>query len=574
MCDGWPAWREALAFLLVTNLGAIALAEGPADELLRLAPPDAAVTLAVEDLSGHLRTVLDSPLAEGLGRLPAVREWLASDGPRRLERARKEIEAGLKVDAIRARDALLGEAFVLALHVPPGEPPDRAKGLLLTRVRDRELLLRLLETLNDAQRKDGSLADVASKSRGDAAYSVRTFRPGTKPPEAYAILGDTFAWSNSEALIQGVIDRRARAKGDGLGDLPGFRRVRQGLPAHPLALLFVDPKFLGRLLDVGQGPRTPQDAKVVEALHRTLATLEYAGAALRWQDGPILHLVEATLPDKAETSPRRAASTTPLAPATALAIASGPVDFGAVYDALMTLVPEADRPRIGHLAAILRGILLGKDARSEVLPRLGPGVLAYVDAPAEGEAWPPWAATVEVADADAAKAVANAVRTALSAYAVAREGKGKPLTIEEREAGGVAVTGLSGAPFAFASGRGRLAFGATPGAVAGAIEGPKGAESSQFAKARASAFAGASTFAYVDLEAVAKVVGVRRDALAKGVVSGRGGRVEDARRDLDQLLDLLKLFRFAFAAIDADPGPARARQTIGLIAKGAPTAKP
>src|SRR5262245_46882920 len=98
---------------------ATARAEGPADGLLRLVPPDAGVTLVVENLRGHVRQFLDSPLADGLGRLPAVRAWLGSDRFDQLRRSRRDIEAALGVDLARVRDDLLGDAVVLALQVPP-----------------------------------------------------------------------------------------------------------------------------------------------------------------------------------------------------------------------------------------------------------------------------------------------------------------------------------------------------------------------------------------------------------------------------------------------------------------------
>ena len=136
------SWSRSLAGLvgvLFVGLAGSARGAGPADELFRLVPPDAGVTLAVEDLSGHAREFLASPLAERLGRLPAVRDWLASDRSRRLRNARREVEAALGVDLATIRDGLLGDAVVLTLHVPPGGRPDEARGLLLVRVRDRPL---------------------------------------------------------------------------------------------------------------------------------------------------------------------------------------------------------------------------------------------------------------------------------------------------------------------------------------------------------------------------------------------------------------------------------------------------
>jgi len=562
-------FRAVFAWVFSVGLVAPARGQGPADELLRLAPPDAGVTIAVEDLAGHLRDVLDSPLAAGLERLPAVRAWADSDSGRRFLRSRKEIEGALKVDAAKARDALFGEAFVLAFHLPPGEPQDRARGLLLTKVRDKALLLRLIGAMNEADRKGGALVDLSARSLGDDSYTVRTFREGTKPTEAYTILGDTFAWSNSVPLIRGVIERRA--KGTGLGDLPGFRKVRDGLPPRSAASLFVDPRFVERMLAGVAKPHSPEDERNLALLRRYLASREYAGASLQWRDGLILHVREAIDREKLDPARKvRAAEAAPArrAPATALAMATGSVDFAAIHDGLMALLPEAERPRADHVAAVVRGLLLGQDARADILPKLGPGVLLYLDAPGDSEPWPPWVACVDSDDAGATAAIENALRTALSLYALGQKGGESTLRVETREIGGVRVTGLTGTRFAFASGRGRLACAATPEAAAGGIVAGAGGgkADSRFERARAAYFPGVESFAYADLEALWKVADARRGALAEGLASGRPG---DARRDLDQVLDLLRLFRVAFATSAIDPGGHATRRTFGLIAREA-----
>ncbi len=565
--------RASFAVIFAAILVAPARGEEAADELLRLTPPDAGVTIAVEDLAGHIRTFWESPLAEGLARLPAVRAWISSDAGRRFLRSRKEIEGALKVDAADLRDALFGQAFVLALQLPPGEPPDRARGLLLTKVRDKALLQRLISTINDAERKDGALVEVATRDRGGTSYSVRTFRAGTKPPEAYAILGDTFAWSNSEALIREVIDRTAQ--GPGLGALPGFRKVRDGLPPRSAASLFVDPRFVERMLAADAKPHSREEERNLAFLRRYLSPLEYAGACLQWRDGLILHAREAIDPDKLDTAlklrkslVRAEGAPSRRAPATVLALATGPVDFAAIFDGLISLVPEAERPHADHVAAVVRGVLLGKDARSEILPRLGPGVLLYLDAPGASETWPPWVVSVDVDDVGTSAAIENGLRTALSLYALGQKGKEATLRVETREIGGVRVTGLTGTRFAYAFGRGRLACSATPEAAAGGIDaGGGGAQGdSRFERARSAFFPGVESFAYADLEAIWKVADSRRDALAQGLAAGRP---KDARRDLDHVLDFLHLFRFAFATSAVDPGYTATHRTLGLITRGA-----
>ena len=58
----------------------------PADALLRLVPPDAAVVVTVEGLRDQASAFLKSRLAADLRRLPAVRAWFASEKYRQFER--------------------------------------------------------------------------------------------------------------------------------------------------------------------------------------------------------------------------------------------------------------------------------------------------------------------------------------------------------------------------------------------------------------------------------------------------------------------------------------------------------
>ena len=178
---------------------------------------------------------------------------------------------------------------------------------------------------------------------------------------------------------------------------------------------------------------------------------------------------------------------------------------------------------------------------------MGPGVLLYVERPGESDTWPPWVASVEVGDPEAGKSLENALRTALALSAMDAGGKGR--AIGSRDVRGVPVTGLSGGRFAFAVAGGRFACAATPEAAAGGVVADPGGQGgdSTFERARAAHFPAAETFAFLDLDAIHEVADGRREALARGLAARRGGKPEDGRRDLDQVLALVHLFRFAFA---------------------------
>ncbi len=114
------------------------------------------------------------------------------------------------------RDQLLGDAVVLVLRLDPEAPtdPSRARGLLLLRARDPALVERLIAAVNASQRAGGELERVDDRRRGETTYHVREFPAGSgRPPEWYVSDPDgTFAFSNSEAMIQGVIDRKAGSR--------------------------------------------------------------------------------------------------------------------------------------------------------------------------------------------------------------------------------------------------------------------------------------------------------------------------------------------------------------------------
>jgi hypothetical protein len=560
---------------------ATARAEGPADGLLRLVPPDAGVTLVVEDLRGHLSQFLDSPLADGLRRLPAVRAWLASDRFDQLRRSRRDIEAALGVDLAKIRDDLLGEAVVLTLQASPDGVPDHASGLLLSRVRDRDLLQRLIAAVNSGQKRDGELVEVSERKEGSTPYFLRKFRPGARPTEVYTILADgTFAWSNSEAMIRGVIGRSGGRPG--LGDEPRFRKVRSALPADSAASLFVDPRFLERVAAADPRPRPakPGDDRIEAMLRRYLSAVEYAGAALQWRDGFVLHTHEAIDPAKLDDPWTRWAAREGSAdalvrrvPATALALATGHVDLGALADAAVDLVPEADRPRVDNMLAALRGILLGRDPRTAILPNLGPGLVAYLDTPPDRgtEIRFPLVVAVGLADdSGVSAALDNALQTLLALAALDPKRAEPGARVESRDVGGVRVTTLAGGrvPFAYALDRGALVLGSSPEAVAGFFaSGPGGSADSRFRKLRAAYFPEAETFLFADLDGLRRWADAHRADLARRLAADRHAPADDARRDLDQVLALMGLFRGAYATSAIDKGFASAHRTFGLIAR-------
>jgi hypothetical protein len=578
--------RLLASLVLGLSIAATARGERPADVLLRLVPADAGATLAIEDLRIHAPEFTDSPLAAGLKKLPVVQDWLASDRYRKFQHAQEEIETALDVPLGTLRDQLLGDAVVLALQLAPDDTPDRASGLFLVRFRSRALLDRVIERLNEAEKQDGVLVNVTACGVPQSPYWARNFRPGTKPVEYYAIAGDeVFAWSNSEEVIQGVLARKSGAPG--LGDDPRFRKVRDSLPEHAFVSLFVNPRYIERMRAAETKPQTPAEQRVSALLERNFAAVEYAGAALEWRDGFLLQTHETIDPAKLDVSLRQWAdrpgrTTSALVervPRSALALAAGRIDLSALFDAWTSLVPEADRLQRENSLTVVRGLLMGKDLRQDVLPFLGPGFLVYADAPVSAagtDARVPLVLMVNLSaeneERGVASAIDNALRTVMAIYASDPKRREARLRVESHEERGVRLTTLAGAQTlcAYAIENGTLVLSTSGEAVVAccAEQGQgQGGLSSRFALFRAAFFPEAESFAFVDLPRLYEAADAHREGLARSLAAKHNRPADAARRDLDQALDLIQLFQGAFATSSINPGFTAIHRSIGLVAR-------
>jgi hypothetical protein len=569
-------WRLLPVLLLTFGLG-FAPPDTPRtvdSELLGLVPPDAAATLVISDLRGHAADFVASSLMKSFVELPSVKEWWTSGRGRQLEQSKAEIERTLGTTLKAIRDDLLGDAVVFALHLPADAPVDSARGLFLTRVRDRDLLIRLITFAN---KTDASFDRVDEAGTKDRTYAIRRFKPG-EPREAeyYRLFDDgTFAWSNSEALIQGVLDRKA-GTGHGLGDDPSYRKVRAGLPARSLATLHLTPAFVARVVASTPRPASPKAPVAAEVASSYLRAIRGVGLAIEWRHGFLLHSHETIDPQgldprllqwaKARSNPD---TLTRRIPATAVAAAAAPIDVEAAYDALVELVPTNDRPRLDVMLVALKGMLLGRDVRNELLPRLGPALIAYVEEP--GKTWPrfPLVGVLELREDShqpgIAAALDNALRTILSLYALDPKRQASRLRLISKQSGPVVVTSLADPtiPFAYAVGPDVFIIGTSVDAVA---RFGTSSHDVRLAPFKADHFPDARVYAALDVKRVVQIARDHRDDLARRLAKSRGTTPDAAIRDLDKALALVDLFAGAFFAIEVASDLTSIHQSVGLIA--------
>jgi hypothetical protein len=526
------------------------------------------------------------------------------------------VEALLQVSLLDIRDKILGDAVVFALRLPADAPidPSRAQGVLVLKAADSALLKRLIEVVNTTQQQNGDIAAVEERKFGGDSYFVRKYPAGTeRPAEAYASFADgTFALSNSATLIQGVIERKA-ARPIGSPDAPAslaevarFQSLDRQLPEPALARLFIDGRLTERLFKQASQQKPSGDDRRVAMIERWLEALQYAGATFSAKDGRVmLHAAHTFEPRKLEQLLGPAAANAPAVlvaprldhvPTTALALVSVQLDLASVYQTITRLVPEPDQPRLANFETALRGIFLGQDLGTRILPGLGPRVLALIDEPADWGAanhrssnkWPfPTVLAVELGgDRDSgtsfdrsaaqgrpslAAACENAFRTLLAVLALDDKRAGGKSSVVTREVGGLKISTLD-PPISFAytvdpEGH-RLVLGTSASAVEQYIlAGSDPQAARRFRQLQAGSFADAHSFVCLDLAAAEAMMRKHRNPLTKMIAERDRRPVEAVAGDLDQFLALAHLLDAAFFALRVDRPAATIHETLGVLTR-------
>ena len=563
------------ASLLLLTVSAKAFAADGELTLLKLVPVDMAATLSITDLRGHVDEFMNSSLVKSFQELPTVKAWFDSEAGRKLSRSKIEIEKSLGMTLKAIRDDLLGDAIVFGLHLAADAPTESARGLFLAKVRDRALLTRLIDFAN---KTDASIAQISEGGMKDRSYTIRRFKPGEpRETEYYRLFDDgIFAWSNSETLIQGVLDRKSD-HATGLADDPLYQKTRAGLPARALMTLSVHPQFLSRVLAPGIKIEGAGDKPMADLASQSLGSIARLGLAIEWRNGFVLHAHEVL--DTKRLDPRflrwaksrsNAETLTRRIPGTAIAATAIPIDFEALFDAVVEFIPGDDRPRFDTILVAIQGVLLGRDVRKEVIPQLGPALIGYVEEP--GTAWPrfPIVGVLELRENKRepwiAHAIDNGLRTLISLSALDPKSQASRLRLVSHQTGTLRVTSLAdpSIPFAYGVGPDVLIVATSADAVArfGLSE-----PDSRLGPFKKHQFADARAYAALDVTRLVKIARVHRDDLANRFASSRGITPEAAKLDLNNALALVDLFGGAFLAITVEQDMTSMHQSMGLIAK-------
>src|ERR1700677_2593905 len=195
------------ALMFGANDRSFAQAQGTSarDELLSLVPADAGFCLSLQNLrdesekwarSAWFKTVRASSLGQAIEKAPELEK---------LARLDKEMQKHLGIHWNTLRDDILGDAVVLAYWPAPPGRPEQEQGLLLIRARKADVLKKLVDSLNKAQKESKELKRLEERQYKGVKYCRREDQRN----EHFVLVDDNlFAFASKESLVKWIVDRR------------------------------------------------------------------------------------------------------------------------------------------------------------------------------------------------------------------------------------------------------------------------------------------------------------------------------------------------------------------------------
>ncbi len=388
---------RSFAALAVALAAAGPASAAPRDDLLRVAPPDAAVVVLVQNGAAHAKAVLGSPFAAWFPSSPLGKQLTAGLN---LGDAREGVRAALGALGTTPDEVLtdvLGDAVGFAYSPAPGNDPAAEGMVILVRPRNPATLTRLLDRLNELQTRDGELKAVERREHAGATYHVRRRADGTD--EFYALRNGVFAFSRSETDVKAVLDRDRSEPADRPSVL-GAKLGRLGL-ADAAAVVLVNPRPLDAELAAKIAAAGPDEKAFLGRFGEAWRALDAAAVYVSVGDGieagvaldfraddrppPARRVCALELPAcKWLTGARTPSALWAAVPDNALGAVAGHFSAADAIELLRAVLPEKGRAAIDATLVDSLGPVLGRGRVARVLDSLGPDWAVWAEPPAAG----------------------------------------------------------------------------------------------------------------------------------------------------------------------------------------------
>jgi hypothetical protein len=393
---------RAVSILAILLVAASPAAGETRDELLRVAPADAAIVVIVQNARDNYRNLAQSPFAQWAPSTAIGKRILESAEFRQLRDSAAMIFRELDTTPETIIDDVVGDTVAFAFSPAHAASAKDERAVLLIRPRKTETLRKLLDRVNELQTKSGELKAIHRKEHAGMEYVERQKSAGAS--EFYCFRGDVFAFSSSEADIRGLLDRDKAAPpiADKTPELVA-RMKRLGV-SEAAGLILINPRALDAELTARVAAAKPDEKRFLARFAEAWAALDAAaiyarldtgvelGVSLRFQPGRLPPDLKKWL-----TGPADGSTSASLLPADALVGVAAHVRAVELIDLIASIAPvEAGKPGVKDFIDQALGPFFGRDKLATVLNALGPNWAVWAEPPSGQGFLPTIVAAVEI----------------------------------------------------------------------------------------------------------------------------------------------------------------------------------
>jgi len=421
--------RTLALVLILLLLSAPPAQADPREELLRLAPPDAALLLVVHNAREHARNLAESPFGTWFPTTAAGQQLFSNGAFGRFRDAANRVIDSLGTSPAVVLDDVLGDAIAFAYSPAPADRPNDERAVILVRPGKPQTLAALVSRVNQLQTQTGELTAVVRRQSAGAEFFERQKADGSR--DFYCFCGNVFAFSGAEADVRAVLERdrehervrqhkperdrdhqpgreqtgreQKRDPAAAAGKPPELlTRLRQLRVESAAAVLLVNPRRLDADVAARLAAAPEQERRFLAKFAEVWSSLDCAavsvscdshlelGVSLRFQPQKVPAALKPWL-----VGPHADHAAANLIPRNALFGLASHARASELLELLEALAPTApDKPTVKNWFADTIGPVVGRNNLPVLLDSLGPDWAAWAEPPAPGTSLPTLVAVV------------------------------------------------------------------------------------------------------------------------------------------------------------------------------------
>ena len=524
--------------ILAILVAASAAPAVPRDELLRVAPADAALFVFVQNGREHAKQLEQSPFAKWLPESALGKQLLPGVDLKQAKAGLEPLFNALGVKPEELLDDVLGDAIAFAYSPAPDGGTTGERAVFLIRPRKPETLVKLVAKLNEIQTASGEVKSVVARQHRGEEYFERQKPNG--PSDYYCFRGGVFAFSGTEPDIRAVIERD---KDDAKPVLPA-KLAKLGV-TDSFAVALINPRHFDKDLAAKVAAAKPAEKAILERFHEAWLALDSAaiditlksdlelGVSIQFQTGKVPAFAKGWL-----TGPREKAAIWSAIPNDALIAIAGKFKASEVVGVL----------RLDAAALQAFGPVFGKDKLPQVLAALGPQWAVWAEQPVSSAFLPTVVAAVQVDDKVAEKALDRGIGFVLNSIRVSYNASHTDqIEVVDSHDGVTSLVNEKGFPAGFQPSyvfkNGWLVVSSSPQAVR------------RFREPKAASANGEAMLLRISGTAIRAYLQTHREPFAKFLATNGRGEEKDLIRQFEQAATVLELLdRIELAARGDDTG--------------------